>query len=132
MVTTTEFRYSYFNFWSFISLTLVVTVHMLKQLRHPNIHTAFRAYFEQFGFISDAVVMFDRKTQRSRGFGFITFEGDTRLCMRAYAKPHANLDAYPHAKDEHSVGKVMQKRHELKGEPKSSPISCSIESARQL
>ena len=52
----------------------------------------FRAYFEQFGSTVDAVVMFDRKTQRSRGFGFITFE------------------------DEGSVMKVMQVlNHELKG-----------------
>lgn len=52
----------------------------------------FRAYFEQFGSTADAVVMFDRKTQRSRGFGFITFE------------------------DENSVVKVMQViKHELKG-----------------
>eukprot|EP00612_Vaucheria_litorea_P000455 CAMPEP_0171457978 /NCGR_PEP_ID=MMETSP0945-20130129/3835_1 /TAXON_ID=109269 /ORGANISM="Vaucheria litorea, Strain CCMP2940" /LENGTH=336 /DNA_ID=CAMNT_0011983683 /DNA_START=119 /DNA_END=1129 /DNA_ORIENTATION=+ len=32
-----------------------------------------RVYFESFGKVLDAVVMFDRKTQRSRGFGFVTF-----------------------------------------------------------
>jgi hypothetical protein len=41
--------------------------------------TDFRQYFEQFGSISDAVVMFDRQTQRSRGFGFITFESSDSL-----------------------------------------------------
>lgn len=33
----------------------------------------FRTFFEQFGEISDSVVMFDRDTRRSRGFGFVTF-----------------------------------------------------------
>mmetsp|Transcript_5958 Transcript_5958/g.8969 ORF Transcript_5958/g.8969 Transcript_5958/m.8969 type:complete len:410 (-) Transcript_5958:107-1336(-) len=33
----------------------------------------FRQYFETFGQVVDAVVMFDRQTQRSRGFGFVTF-----------------------------------------------------------
>lgn len=34
----------------------------------------FRAHFEQFGTITDIVIMFDRLTQRSRGFGFVTYE----------------------------------------------------------
>jgi hypothetical protein len=36
---------------------------------------AFRAHFAAFGAIIDAVVMMDRDTNRSRGFGFVTFEG---------------------------------------------------------
>lgn len=36
----------------------------------------FRKYFETFGGVVDAVVMFDRQTQRSRGFGFVTFQQD--------------------------------------------------------
>jgi RNA recognition motif-containing protein len=31
-------------------------------------------YFEQFGKVVDSVVMYDRVTNRSRGFGFVTFE----------------------------------------------------------
>lgn len=34
----------------------------------------FKVFFEQFGVIVDSVVMFDRETQRSRGFGFVTFQ----------------------------------------------------------
>ncbi|KAL7681300.1 putative RNA recognition motif domain, nucleotide-binding alpha-beta plait domain superfamily [Plasmopara halstedii] len=51
----------------------------------------FRHYFEEFGRITDAVVMIDRDTQRSRGFGFITFE------------------------DESSVAEVISKNHEIHG-----------------
>ncbi|CAM8995679.1 unnamed protein product [Rhodiola kirilowii] len=36
----------------------------------------FKAYFEQFGTITDAVVMYDHNTQRPRGFGFITFDSE--------------------------------------------------------
>eukprot|EP00929_Paragymnodinium_shiwhaense_P082397 TRINITY_DN433_c1_g2_i1.p2 TRINITY_DN433_c1_g2~~TRINITY_DN433_c1_g2_i1.p2 ORF type:complete len:217 (-),score=63.58 TRINITY_DN433_c1_g2_i1:52-702(-) len=35
---------------------------------------ALSAYFEQFGTLSDSVVMKDRVTGNSRGFGFVTFE----------------------------------------------------------
>ncbi|KAL0586869.1 hypothetical protein ABG067_003489 [Albugo candida] len=51
----------------------------------------FRKYFEEFGKITDAVVMFDRETQRSRGFGFVTFE------------------------EEGAVAEVISKTHELHG-----------------
>jgi RNA recognition motif-containing protein len=34
----------------------------------------FRTFFQQFGNVLDSVIMFDRETQRSRGFGFVTFE----------------------------------------------------------
>ena len=34
----------------------------------------FKQYFQQFGNITDAVVMYDHETQRPRGFGFITFD----------------------------------------------------------
>eukprot|EP00980_Cylindrotheca_fusiformis_P013525 scaffold3450_cov114-Cylindrotheca_fusiformis.AAC.30 len=33
----------------------------------------FRTFFEQFGSVVDSVVMFDRETKNSRGFGFVTF-----------------------------------------------------------
>ena len=34
----------------------------------------FRAYFERFGRVMSAEVMFNRETHKSRGFGFIVFE----------------------------------------------------------
>ncbi|XP_078437280.1 heterogeneous nuclear ribonucleoprotein 1-like [Wolffia australiana] len=36
----------------------------------------FRGYFEQFGKITDVVVMHDSATHRPRGFGFVTFESE--------------------------------------------------------
>ncbi|KAJ6836389.1 heterogeneous nuclear ribonucleoprotein 1-like [Iris pallida] len=36
----------------------------------------FKKYFEQFGTITDVVVMYDHNTQRPRGFGFITYESE--------------------------------------------------------
>jgi RNA recognition motif-containing protein len=36
--------------------------------------SSFRTAFEQFGSVTDAKVITDRDTGRSRGFGFITFE----------------------------------------------------------
>ncbi|XP_051125255.1 heterogeneous nuclear ribonucleoprotein 1-like [Andrographis paniculata] len=36
----------------------------------------FRSYFDQYGTITDVVVMYDHNTQRPRGFGFITYDSE--------------------------------------------------------
>ncbi|KAL6880389.1 hypothetical protein ACP4OV_011954 [Aristida adscensionis] len=36
----------------------------------------FKAYFETFGTVTDAVVIYDSLTNRSRGFGFVTFDSE--------------------------------------------------------
>ncbi|XP_074557771.1 RNA-binding protein 1-like [Curcuma longa] len=40
-----------------------------------------QSYFEKFGSVVDAVVMFDGMTRRSRGFGFITFYSEEPVAM---------------------------------------------------
>lgn len=39
-----------------------------------NITDDFQKYFERFGNVISAEVMFNRETQKSRGFGFIVFD----------------------------------------------------------
>ena len=46
---------------------------------------AFREYFEQYGAVKDAVVMYDHENKRPRGFGFVTFQEED-----AVAKVFAN------------------------------------------
>ncbi|KAL9241174.1 hypothetical protein vseg_015316 [Gypsophila vaccaria] len=41
----------------------------------------FKTYFEQFGTITDVVVMYDHNTQRPRGFGFITYDSEEAVDM---------------------------------------------------
>lgn len=46
----------------------------------------FLMFFEQFGRVIDSVVMFDRETQVSRGFGFVTFE-DLTVAQKVLGGP---------------------------------------------
>ncbi|KAF1864135.1 hypothetical protein Lal_00048700 [Lupinus albus] len=39
----------------------------------------FKKYFDQFGTITDVVVMYDHNTQRPRGFGFITYDSENAV-----------------------------------------------------
>ena len=49
----------------------------------------FRSYFSQFGEVTDAFVLRDNITKRSRGFGFVTFKTEKGAddCL-AYDRPH--------------------------------------------
>jgi hypothetical protein len=55
----------------------------------PEVHTEeLRAYFERFGAVADAIVMWDRVTNRSRGFGYVTFQ-DITAAMAARGEQHS-------------------------------------------
>ncbi|XP_019433752.1 PREDICTED: heterogeneous nuclear ribonucleoprotein 1-like isoform X2 [Lupinus angustifolius] len=52
------------------------------------IESDFKKYFDQFGIITDVVVMYDRNTQRPRGFGFITFDSEEAVERVLYKTFH--------------------------------------------
>jgi cold-inducible RNA-binding protein len=51
-----------------------------------------RAAFEQFGTVTDAKVILDRETGRSRGFGFVTFSTGEEAAEAQQAMDGAQLD----------------------------------------
>ncbi|KAJ7960870.1 heterogeneous nuclear ribonucleoprotein 1-like [Quillaja saponaria] len=48
----------------------------------------FKKYFDQFGTITDVVVMYDHNTQRPRGFGFITYDSEEAVDRVLYKTFH--------------------------------------------
>ncbi len=48
----------------------------------------FRAYFERYGRVVSAEVMFNRETHKSRGFGFIVFELEDSAIKVCSEKEH--------------------------------------------
>ncbi|MED6208608.1 hypothetical protein PIB30_046929 [Stylosanthes scabra] len=48
----------------------------------------FKKYFDQFGTITDVVVMYDHNTQRPRGFGFITYDSEEAVDKVLYKSFH--------------------------------------------
>lgn len=48
----------------------------------------FKKYFDQFGTITDVVVMHDHNTQRPRGFGFITYDSEEAVEKVLYKSFH--------------------------------------------
>ncbi|VEL22766.1 unnamed protein product [Protopolystoma xenopodis] len=50
-----------------------------------------REYYSQWGEIIDVVVMKDPRTQKSRGFGFVTFKESTAVDAAQSSRPH-NID----------------------------------------
>ena len=53
----------------------------LLSLHAPVTEEGFYAFFNQFGPVVDSVVMVDRLTKRSRGFGFVTFANAVSIVL---------------------------------------------------
>ena len=51
----------------------------------------FRGHFEQFGNIVDLVIIRDKNTQASKGFGFVTYDASEGVLEAINARPH-NID----------------------------------------
>ncbi|XP_064236830.1 RNA-binding protein 38-like [Aotus nancymaae] len=60
-------------------------------LRYRTTDASLRKYFEDFGDIKEAVVIFDPQTGRSRGYGFVTM-ANPAAAQRACEDPHPVID----------------------------------------
>ena len=49
----------------------------------------FRHYFEKYGRVISAEVMFNRETHKSRGFGFIIFDNEESVDLVCDEKDHS-------------------------------------------
>jgi len=77
----------------------------------------FREFFEQFGKVIDSVVMFDRETNRHRGFGFVSFE-DAADAMKVLASGNGGKPVPPFGFRSGKI-KIFGKNCEVKvSEPK--------------
>ncbi|XP_057217743.1 heterogeneous nuclear ribonucleoprotein A1a isoform X1 [Triplophysa rosa] len=68
-----------------------------------------RAHFEQWGTLTDCVVMRDPNTKRSRGFGFVTYSSGNEV--------DAAMDARPHKVD----GRAVEPKRAVSREDSSRP-----------
>jgi len=57
-------------------------------LSYETTDEGFKAHFEQFGEIVDSVVMRDRDTGKSKGFGFVTFKEIEQIDEAQRSRPH--------------------------------------------
>nr|TKW30963.1 hypothetical protein SEVIR_2G073600v2 [Setaria viridis] len=79
----------------------------------------FRRYFEQFGVITDVVVMYDHNTQRPRGFGFITYDSEDAV-DKALHKSFHELN-----------GKMVEVKRAVPKEQSPGPVARSPAGAGQ-
>jgi len=90
-----------------------------------------KSYFGEYGPVTDAVVMVDRRTGRSRGFGFVRFAGG--------AQGAAALEAVLMDFSSHRLGgkwvevkRAMPAAHPQDSSPGGSLCECSVGDTRML
>ncbi|KAF5740984.1 RNA-binding protein 24-B-like [Tripterygium wilfordii] len=87
-----------------------------------------RRYFEQFGDILEAVVITDKNTGRSKGYGFVTFR-DHEAARRACADPAPIIDGRRANCNLASLGRPRPPLQYGRGRP-ASPYIGSMQAAR--
>lgn len=60
----------------------------IGRLDYGTVEDTLKAYYEKWGKVVDCVVMRDPKTQRSRGFGFVTYSHSHMLDKAQNERPH--------------------------------------------
>ncbi|WZZ25960.1 heterogeneous nuclear ribonucleoprotein 1-like isoform X2 [Brassica napus] len=73
----------------------------------------FKNYFDQFGTVSDVVVMYDHNTQRPRGFGFVTFDSEE------------SVDIVLHKTFHELNGKMVEVKRAVPKEPSQASVNRS-------
>lgn len=64
----------------------------VAKLNYATSEDALRSAFEQFGTVDSAKVIFDRETQRSKGFGFVEMPDDSEANEAIAGLNDAELD----------------------------------------
>lgn len=76
--------------------------------------TSLRAEFEKYGPVSDAVVIRERETGRSRGFGFVTYEEESCADAAISAMDNQNFEGrsirVSKAQERQSEGRPFERR----------------------
>lgn len=81
----------------------------------------FHAFFEQFGPVLDCIVLVDRNTNRSRGFGFVTFES-----------PETSRKVLSCGSTDGSTTQPQSARLEMRGKLIEIKLAVPKESSRRL
>ena len=109
---------SIIHFHSFLSLGIPPSVDRdeLKQI------------FEQFGVVVDAIVMIDQATNRSRCFGFVTFENGCNGAQKAIDKQPLHIQGR-HVEVKLATPKAEQRRQPPSVEPKHVGLRAGMASS---